>query len=444
MLVANQRTWICESANRSLRIGGAATISHIDMRPLPVKRHAEARVIDALDDTPVVILQGARHVGKSTLAGEVAGLRGGRVVTLDDDAVRAAAAVDPAGFIDAAPGLLVIDEVQRVPALLLAIKAAVDRDRRPGQFLLAGSANLLRLRSVRDSLAGRAETIELFGFSQGELRGEREQFIDRAMTTVLDVGWKSPMTRREYLDAACTGGYPEVVFRRLHRRAAWYDSYTSRIVDRDAADVSSLQRLGDLGRLVRLLAARNASELNVADVSADGGFPARTLPPYLDLLETLYLTWRVPAWSTNLTQRVTARPKIVVLDSGLAAHQMNLSPESMHPTRQPEPAGGLLEAFVLGELRKQIGWSDNRVRIFHYRDRTGPEVDILLEHPDGRIVGIEVKASSNIGLRTFRWLSKLRDGLGPRFVQGIVLHTGTDALAFGDRLTAQPIAALWT
>ncbi len=176
-----------------------------------------------------------------------------------------------------------------------------------------------------------------------------------------------------------------------------------------------MQRLGDLGRLVSLLAARNASELNVADVSADGGYPARTLPPYLDLLETLYLMWLVPAWSTNLTQRVTARPKIVVLDSGLAAHQVNISPESMHPTRRPEPAGG------------QIGWNDQRVRIFHYRDRTGPEVDILLEHPDGRIVGIEVKASSNIGARTFRWLSKLCDGLGPRFVQGIVKQPGARA-----------------
>ncbi len=390
-----------------------------------------------------MILQGARQVGKSTLAATVANARGGRIVTLDDESARQAALTDPAGFVDSGDGLLMIDEVQRAPELMLAIKASVDRDRRPGRFLLTGSANLLRLRSVQDSLAGRAETIELFGFSQGELRGVREQFIDSAMSQRLPTGWESRVARADYLEMACAGGYPEAVFRSEHRRSPWFDSYASRIVERDAADVSDLQRLGDLGRLLELLAARNATELNLADLAADAGFAARTLPPYLDLLETLYLIWRVPGWSTNLTSRVIGRPKVLVLDSGLAAHQINVSPESMRPTLQPAPAGGLLEAFVLAELRRQIGWNNERVRIFHYRDRSGPEVDIVLEHADGRIVAIEVKATASVGADAFKWMTKLRDWLGNRFVQGIALYTGERALPFGDRLTAQPISALW-
>ena len=247
-------------------------------------------------------------MGKSTLATVVADARGGRVVTLDDEPVRRAALADPAGFVESVEGLLVIDEVQRAPELMLAIKATVDRDRRPGRFLLTGSANVLRLRSVQDSLAGRAETIELFGFSQGELRGVRERFVDRVMSEVLPVSWESAMSRPDYIEAACIGSYPEAVFRSERRRGAWFGSYARRIVERDAVDVSGLQRLGDLGRLLELVAARNATELNIADVAADAGFPARTLPPYLDLLETLYLIWRVPAWSTNLTSRVAERP----------------------------------------------------------------------------------------------------------------------------------------
>lgn len=391
----------------------------------------------------MLVIQGARQTGKSTLAAQVARSVPCRSVTLDDEPVRHAASEDPAGFLESGKGLLIIDEVQRVPELMLAIKASVDRDRRPGRFLLTGSADLVRLRSLHDSLAGRAETIELFGLSQGELRGLRETFIDHLIADTLPVGWESSMTRADYLNAACAGSYPEAVNRSPRRRSVWFENYTHRILERDAADVSTLHRLGDLGRLLQLMAARNAGELNLADVAVDAGFPARTLPPYLDLLETLYLIWRVPAWSANLTKRVTSRPKLALLDSGLAAHLINVSPASLDPTRQPTRAGGLLEAFVLAELRRQAGWNDERVRMFHYRDRSGPEIDILLEHADGRVAGIEVKATSSIGTDAFKWLAHLRDHLGRRFVQGTVLYTGPNALPFGDRLTAQPIAALW-
>lgn len=433
---ANRRHLWCVSASECYR-EDIMTARNV------IERHIAPRLDEALADTPVVILQGARQVGKSTLAAAVASRLAGRLVTLDDEPVRRAALTDPASFVESADGLMVIDEVQRAPELLLAIKAAVDRDRRPGRFLLTGSANLLQLRSVQDSLAGRAETIELFGFSQGELHGVREAFVDRLLSEVLPAGWESSMARSDYVEVACAGGYPEALVRMERRRAAWFESYTQRIIERDAADVSGLQRLGDLGRVLRLVAARNATELNQADLAADSGFPARTLPPYLDLLETLYLIWRVPAWSTNLTRRVVDRPKVIVVDSGLAAHLINVSPTSLHPTRQPLPAGGLIEAFALAELRRQTGWNDERVRIFHYRDRTGPEIDIVLEHADGRIAAVEVKATSSIGASAFTSMKRLRDNTGQRFVQGVVLYTGASALSFGDRLTAQPLAALW-
>ena len=409
----------------------------------PIRRNARTSLDEALADTPVVVIQGARQVGKTTLAVAVAHERSGRVVTMDDDALRAAALADPRAFIESGDGLLVIDEIQRAPELILAIKASVDRDRRPGRFLLTGSANLLRLRSVHDSLAGRAETIELHGFSQGEIRGSREHFVDDAFSERARTGWASSLSREDYLSAACTGGYPEAVIRSERRRAAWFESYANRIVERDARDVSGRQRLGDLPRLLELVAARNATELNLTDLAADAAFASRTLPPYLDLLEALYIIWRIPGWSTNLTSRVVSRPKLVLLDSGLAAHLINVSPTSMETTHNPNPAGGLLEAFVLSELRRQAGWSDERVRIFHYRDRAGPEIDIIMENPDGRVIAIEVKATATIRTDAFRWLAKLRDQLGKRFVQGIVLYTGQQALPFGDRLTAQPLSALW-
>ena len=195
--------------------------------------------------------------------------------------------------------------------------------------------------------------------------------------------------------------------------------------------------------MLALLAARNSAELNLADLSADARFAARTLPPYLDLLEAMYLIWRLPAWSTNLTKRVTGRPKTVLLDSGLAAHLLHVSPSSMHPTRQPTSAGPLLEGFVVGELRRQLGWTEERVRLFHFRDRSGPEIDIVIEHADGRIAALDVKATTSLGTNAFRWLAELRDRLGDRFVQGVVLYTGARSLPFGDRLTAQPLEVLW-
>lgn len=413
--------------------------------PSRIARNLLPRVEEALIDTRIVVVQGARQVGKSTLAAEITRRRGGRLVTLDDDVTRTAAATDPHSFVRQFPdGLLTIDEVQRVPELVLALKATVDANHRPGQYLLTGSANLLQLPATEDSLAGRAESLELFGFSQGELEGVTETFVDRLFAGDLFLGHESELARHDYLARACTGSYPEAVSRKsARRRNAWLDNYVDRIVKRDAMDVSNLQRIADLPRLIQLLAARSASELNLSSLAADAEIPVRTLPPYLDLLETLYLVDRIPAWSTNLSKRVVDRPKIVLLDSGLAARLVNVSPTGAGPNANPNAAGAIIETFVISELRRQFGWSEQTPRMFHYRDRDGAEVDLILETADGRIAAIEIKSAATLRGKDTRWITKIRDKVGARFAAGLILHTGPQALPFGDRLAAVPIDVLW-
>lgn len=412
----------------------------------PRPRWLVPQIRQALDDTRIVVIQGARQVGKSTLAAAMAAERDGRLVSLDDDTQRAAAELDPIGFITQLPGrLLVIDEVQRVPALVTALKLAVDSDPRPGRFLLTGSSDLLRLPAVHDSLAGRAESLELFGFSQGELAGHPEQFLDRVLGGDLFAGHRSPLSRQDYLLRACAGGYPEALARPAgRRRSSWFDNYLTRIVERDAHDISGLQRLQALPRLLRLLAARNSAELVLSEIAVTINIPVRTLPPYLDLLETLFLIQLLPAWSTNLSKRVVRRPKASLLDTGLAARLINISAAGAGPASNPDAAGGLLEGFVTGELRRQLGWSREYPRLHHYRDHDGPEIDIIAETDDGRVVGIEVKAAATVTGKDTKWLATLRDKLRSRFTAGLILYTGPVSVPFGDRISAVPLDILWT
>lgn len=408
-----------------------------------VTRHAAVAVEEALADTRIVVIQGARQVGKSTLAWQVAQSRNSRMVTLDDNDQRVQAEADPVAFVEQHPhGLLVIDEVQRVPRLALALKLVVDRDPRPGRFLLTGSANLNRLPATEDSLAGRAEDVELHGFSQGELAGSRERFIDRLLAGEDFTGYTSSLTRAHYLVLAEAGSYPEALAREPgRRRRQWLSNYATRIATRDAEEISGLQRLFELPTLLQLLAARTATELNVTSVASELGMPRRTLDPYLDLLETLYLIQRIPAWHNKTSRRLVSRPKIALLDTGLAARLAGV-------TAGPGAdfgglTGPLIETLVGGELRRQLGWTKEQAELFHYRDHEGAEVDFILATPDGRIAGIEVKAASGANVHDARWMAMLRDRLGERFVRGVVLHTGSSAGSLGDRITSAPIDLLW-
>ncbi len=409
-------------------------------------RHTAALVRETLSDTPITVIQGARQVGKSTLAKQLASEFRAVVLSLDEPGVLEAASNDPDGFVrQAGDRLLVLDELQRAPGLIRALKAAVDEDRRPGRFLVTGSADLLTLPGNSDSLAGRAETIELGGLSQGELQRSADDFVTHLMAdgggslAGFTTGWQ----REDLVAAVVAGGYPDAIARSGRARDRWYGNYLTRIVQRDASEISRLQHSDRLGRLLRLISANNAGELVIAHLARDSGVPASSVEPYLQLLESLYLVRRLPAWGHNLTKRVIGRPKIAVKDSGLAAHLNGMTAESLSTPVGASRLGGLLEGFVGSELRKQQTWSDTRFSVNHFRDRDLAEVDIVIEAASGEVIGIEVKAARSVNRQDFKGLELLRDKLGETFVAGFVLHAGPQVLPFGDRLRSAPVSLLW-
>ena len=407
-------------------------------------RRSHERVSAALGDTRVVVLNGARQTGKSTLARLVVHSRPGTEIRyLDDAAVRAAAGADPAAFVRH-DGLLVIDEVQRVPDLILAIKHAVDLDPRPGQFLLTGSARLFALQQIPDLLPGRSETIELWPLSQGEIDRTSEGFVDAVFEFGQDLAARpSTLHRSDYLQRALTGGYPEAVRRTdLGRRARFFESAASDLISRDVRQLSDIGRPADMRRLLGAVAAQMASLVVPGTLAGRLQIPANTLKRYLDLLELLYVVHRIPAWSTNLTTRAVATPKMIVIDSGLAGHLAGMTLK--RATRPTAPVGPILENFVLSELARQLSWAAEPVRLYHYRDRDGYEVDAVLEHASGDVVAIEVKAAETVRSADFRGIRHLARRLGDQLVVGIVLYAGAQPLPFGDRLRALPISALWT
>lgn len=406
-------------------------------------RRAFRGVLAALSDTRVVVLNGARQTGKSTLARVVGlGRSGAEVRYLDDAAVRAAAAADPVAFVRS-DGLLIIDEVQRVPDLMLAIKHEVDLDPRPGRFLLTGSARLFALQDIPDVLPGRTETIELWPLSQGEIDGTPESFVDRVFAAGVQQAVPSAVLRRpDYLERALRGGYPEAVRRTdPGRRARFFESYVSDLINRDVRQVSEIERPADMRRLLNIVAAQMASLVIAGTVANTLAVPASTVKRYLDLLDLLFVVRRIPAWSTNLTTRAVATPKLIVTDTGLAGHLAGLSLQRVkHPTA---PVGPLLENFVLAELARQLSWTAEPVRLYHYRDRDRYEVDAILERASGEVVAIEVKAAETVRSEDFRGIRHLASRLGDQLLAGIVLYAGQHALPFGDRLRAWPIATLW-
>ncbi|WP_063022022.1 ATP-binding protein [Nocardia niwae] len=402
-------------------------------------RRASALVAEALSDTRVVIINGARQTGKSTLAERCLNEQENVVKRyLDDPRTRASATADPVAFLDH-PGTMLVDEVQRVPELWLAIKNTVDRDPRPGRFLLTGSARLLGLSELPDALPGRSETIELFPLSQGEITSAPDGFVDAAFAEGNRLRIPpSDLRRRDYLALAARGGYPEAIRRTMpRRRSQFFKSYLDDIMSRDVRQVADIQRSSDMRRLVAMAAAQSGGLLNYRRLSSDLGVPVTTVREYIGLLEVIYLIRLIPAWSANATARAIATPKLVFNDSGLAAHLLT-------GITNDATTGGLVETFVLGELTRQLTWSQTIARLHHYRDRDGYEVDAILEDNAGRIVAIEVKAAETIRTEDFRALRLLQRRLGDRFHAGFVLYCGDQQLPFGDGLSCLPISALWT
>jgi predicted AAA+ superfamily ATPase len=404
----------------------------------------ESALLAALSDTPVTLLVGARQSGKSTLVQRIAdGPHPAIYRTLDDADTLAAARRDPTAFVAVSQDRpLVIDEVQRAPELLLAIKAAVDRDRRPGRFLLTGSANLLTLPRVAESLAGRVDVQTLWPLAQTEIAERpRPEGIVRLFGDS-DLPDLPAAERSQVIQEVLRGGLPPAVERAdRDRRAAWFQSYLTTVTQRDVLDLANVAHAIELPRLLHALALRMTQPLNKNGLAATLGLAYSTLDRYLALLELLYVIHRVPAWHGNRGKRLVRAPKLLISDSGFAGHLLGATPDVLD--RGTVDLGALVEAFVGMELVRLAAVDRSRAAVHHYRTHTRAEVDYLLETPDGRIVGVAVKAGATVGADDFRHLAGLRDLVGRRFVRGVVLHLGERALPFGDRLAAWPITALW-
>jgi uncharacterized protein len=415
-----------------------------------IQRHQEEAALEALKDTPVVLLVGARQVGKSTLAHRLASKLGAvQAVSLDDPATRSAARADPSGFVTSLGRPSVIDEVQRVPELLYGIKETVDKIRLAGEtaagsFLLTGSASIWDTLRAPDSLAGRIERIHMWPFSQGELAGRREQFIDALFDNDPPRISAAVQSRAEIAQMVVRGGYPEVQDRTEARAQRWFSEYLSRVLDRDIRDLANVRRPEDLLRLLTLCATRTGSLVNVSSMLSDMGIGLSTGRRYYELLRSVYLIQEIPSWGKNLARAATRSPKLMIADSGLAAHLLGCSSAKFAGAAEGRPgAGNLFENFATVELLKAAAWCREEVAAFHWRDRVGREVDLLLERRDGSIVAVEHKLGTRVTSGDFKHLTHLRDELGDRFAGGAVIYTGMNTLAFGERLWAVPICGLW-
>jgi len=423
-----------------------------------IRRSILPRLEQALSQRPVVLLHGARQTGKTTLVRSIAERNPkGRYVTLDDATLYSAAQENPAGFLSGLTATqepqpanlvrgrsfepVVIDEVQRVPELFRAIKLSVDRDRRPGRFLMTGSANALLIPKVSESLAGRMDLVNLWPLSQGEIERTQEAFVDFIFSKGLPLRVKAEQDSAGLFERIARGGYPEVFSQEPKWRSSWFESYLTTILQRDIRDLANIEGLAMFPRLLRLLASRAGSLLNFADVSRGLAMPLTTLKRYFALLEATFLVRTLPPWFTRTGQRLVKSPKIYLTDTGLMTQLLGVDQTRL--ARDPVLSGPLVENFVVMELIKQATWSSTGVEMFHFRTAVGREVDIVLESPSGDLVGIEVKAGASVKGDDLKGLDALKEVARSRFHRGIVLYAGQEVVPFAENIHAVPLSALW-
>lgn len=404
-------------------------------------RFSEARLVEALADTPVVLIHGPRQCGKTTLARMAGDPRGYAYFSFDDDVALAAAAADPAGFVAGLPERAILDEVQRAPGLFTALKTAVDRRRTPGRFLLTGSANVLLVPKLADSLAGRMEILRLHPLAQCELTGRAPRFLDRLFAG----SFKTRTCNRlgaELAERIAAGGYPAALARATaRRRTAWYRDYIETMIQRDVRDLARISALDALPRLLALAAGQTARLLNVTDLASPFQLSRPTIRDYVTLLERVFLLEALAPWHSNRLSRLIKTPKLHVGDTGVACALLGLDASAL--ARDRPTLGQLLETFVYQELRRQASWDESETRFHHFRNKDGAEVDIVLERGAHEVAGVEVKAAATVTSADFRGLRKLKDAVGKRFAAGVVLYDGEASVGFGDGLYAVPIRALW-
>ncbi|MCQ3814373.1 MAG: ATP-binding protein [Acidimicrobiia bacterium] len=400
-----------------------------------------------MKDEPVVALQGPRTVGKSTLLNEVAKYHEARVLDLDKLAVRNAVSADPQTFA-AGHALVCIDEFQKAPSILDAIKAELNRRLEPGRFVITGSTRFDALPMAAQALTGRIHIMDVLPFSQGELNGHDEKFLDIAFSypASLVAPQKSSLTRAAYIKKCCMGGMPLAVVRNAVASRRWFDDYVRVTLERDVRDLVEVRQGALLFTLLRRIASQTAQVINVSKAGSQVGLKATTAEQYVKLLEYLFLIRRVDAWGRTLRARAVSKPKIYVLDSGVAARLMGLTPERLASTVDPAALtelGHLFETFVVGEILKQVSWTDDIASVGHWRTYDGHEVDLVVERFDGSIIAFEVKCSARVTGHDTSGLRILRAALGDRFIAGFVLNTGDLSYRFSDRIWVVPTDRLW-
>jgi predicted AAA+ superfamily ATPase len=404
-------------------------------------RYLAPRLREALADTPAVLIHGPRQSGKTTLARTVGEPRGYRYVSFDEETAIAAAKNDPVGFVRSLPPRTILDEVQRVPEIFTSLKVAIDRRRTAGRFILTGSANVLLVPTLADSLAGRMAILRLHPLAQCEIEGRRSRFLETLFRGAFTTRIADPLGLG-LAERIVAGGYPAALARRSPtRRRAWYRDYVETQVQRDVRDLSRIRSLETLPKLLAFAAVHTARLANVADLSSPFELSRQTIHEHVTLLERVFLLERLPAWHPNRLRRQVKRPKLHVGDTGVACALLGIAARGLAADRQS--LGALLETFVLQELKRQASWLPEPVSFFHFRDRDDFEVDVVLERGASAVAGVEVKAAASVNEGDFRGLRKLRAAAGKRFVAGVVLYDGGASIRFGDGLFAVPVGALW-
>lgn len=406
-------------------------------------RNITDSIIEALEDTPVIILNGARQTGKSTLCQQLLdqGVLKAQLVTFDDPTTLAAAQQDPLGFLEDLSEHVILDEIQRAPELFLSIKKLVDQDRKSRRFILTGSADVMTLPKVADSLAGRMEIHNLWPISQAEILGTKSNFLDIVTSKEskfqhVKASWK------DIIESIRVGGYPEAVERKTEsRRSKWFESYMLSVLQKDIRDLANIEGLTQIPNILQLISTRVGSTLNMSDIARLSGIKNTTLQRYLSLLEHVFLIVKVPAWTPNLEGQFVKSPKVYLNDTGLLCHLRGEDTESLLANRSR--AGAFLENFVTMEIIKELSWSDQYLKLFHFSIHKGAEVDLVLENRKKQLFGIEVKSTASLKEKDFRGLRRLAELTGEKFQKGIVLYSGDQVLRFGDNIYAVPISSLW-
>jgi uncharacterized protein len=405
------------------------------------QRNIKDQVEKALDRSPVVLLTGPRQSGKTILMQMIAKERNYSYVTFDNIQTLTLARNNPIGFINDLKKPVILDEVQRVPEIFLSIKKDVDENRLPGRFALTGSANPLLIPTLGDSLAGRMEIFYLYPFSQGELLGRKESFIDKIFSNQVYDLKPEKITKDDLYQKIFTGGFPPVQVLDEEGRNAWFAGYVTNLIERDVKDLSKITDLVDFPKLLNILAARVSGLVNFADLGRDSSLVTTTLRRYLALLQTLYMIQFTMPWSSNIGLRFVKAPKLFFTDSGLLTYVLDITREKI--ALDSTIGGKISESFIVSELRKQATWNKTRIGFYHFRDHAGSEVDVVMENAHGQIVGLEIKGTETIIPSDFKGLKLLQEKMKDRFIIGIILYHGDDIIPAGDNLFAVPVSALW-